>query len=65
MSWFLGMAVVVVLVAVVGVLLAGVVTMGKGGEKGSLRSNNLMRWRIGLQLLAVVLVVALLLSQGL
>ena len=64
MSGFLGAALVVVLVAVVGVLIAGVVTMGKGGTAGSLRSNKLMRWRIGLQLLAVILFVLLLVSQG-
>ncbi len=64
MSGFLGIAVVVALVAVVGVLLAGVVTMGRGGKDGAVRSNKLMRWRIGLQLLAVMLFVLLLLSQG-
>ncbi len=59
MSWLLKAAIVVTLVAVVAVLLAGVLTMGKGGEAGRIRSNKLMRWRIGLQFAAVVLFVLL------
>ncbi len=59
MSWLLKAVIVVTLVAVVAVLLAGVLTMGKGGEAGRIRSNKLMRWRIGLQFAAVVLFVLL------
>ncbi len=36
------------------VLLAGVFNMARGGSKNASRSNMLMRWRIGLQALALV-----------
>ena len=38
-----------VIIGVLGVLFAGVLSMGRGA------SNRLMRWRVGLQALAVVL----------
>ena len=47
---------ILVLVAVVAVLLFGVIAMARGGEAGSKISNKMMRWRVGLQLLAVVLI---------
>ena len=47
------------MLATLGVLLAGVLRMS-GGEEGSRRSNLLMRWRIGLQFLALLLFVILL-----
>ncbi len=47
------------LVAVVGVLIAGVVLMGRGGEANRRWGNRLMRARIGLQLAAVVLLLLL------
>ncbi|MAN63872.1 MAG: hypothetical protein CMI60_18210 [Parvibaculum sp.] len=42
------------LVAVVLVLLAGLWNMMRGGSAG--RSQTLMRWRIGLQFVAIVVV---------
>jgi Hypoxia induced protein conserved region len=49
------------LLAILGVLVYGVVTMGRGGT----RSNRLMRWRIGLQFAALVVILLLFpLPQG-
>jgi hypothetical protein len=46
------------LAAVVFVLVSGVLNLMRGGEPN--RSQQLMRWRVGLQLLAVVIIVAIL-----
>ena len=48
---FLGLA----LFAVLAVLLAGVFSMAKGGEFNRKYGNKLMRWRVGLQGLALLL----------
>jgi hypothetical protein len=53
LPWLIGAAVI----AVVGVLFAGLVTMTRGGEENRRRSNILMRWRVGTQATAVVLIV--------
>ena len=50
---------VIALVGVVGVLFAGVVLMGRGGEANARWGNKLMRARVGLQLVAVVLLLLL------
>lgn len=50
---------VVALIGVVGVLFAGVILMGRGGEANARWSNKLMRARVGLQLAAVVLLLLL------
>lgn len=47
------------MIAVVAVLLTGAVGMTTGADPR--RQNRLMRWRVGLQAVAVVLVVVLLL----
>jgi Hypoxia induced protein conserved region len=44
------------LVAVVGVLFAGLVTMARTGDDNRRRSNILMRWRVGTQATAIVLI---------
>ncbi|MSO80289.1 MAG: twin transmembrane helix small protein [Alphaproteobacteria bacterium] len=49
------------LLAVVGVLAAGVLGMARGGEFNRRHGNRLMRYRVGLQFLAVVLIVVLVL----
>lgn len=55
---------VLAMLAVMGALVWGLVTMGKGGGiEGARRSNRLMQWRIYLQgvalaLFAVVLILA-------
>lgn len=50
---------VAALVGVVGVLLAGVILMGRGGEANARWGNKLMRARVGLQLTAVILLLLL------
>jgi NADH:ubiquinone oxidoreductase subunit 6 (subunit J) len=47
--------------AVVIVLVMGLATMSGGGKgkKGIARSNRLMRWRVGIQLVAVALLAIL------
>jgi len=46
------------LAAVVVVLCAGLVNMLRGGDPD--RSQSLMRWRVGLQFLAIVLILSVL-----
>lgn len=41
------------LIAVVLTLFSGLATMSKGGDFNRRHGNNLMRWRVGLQALAV------------
>ena len=48
--------VIVAVLIVAGVLLFGVGTYGKGGEFNRLHANRIMRWRVGLQGVAVVLI---------
>jgi hypothetical protein len=43
---------------VLGILLFGIGTFAKGGEFNRRNSNKIMRWRIGVQFVAVVLIVA-------
>ena len=50
---------VIALIGVVGVLLTGVILMGRGGEANERWGNKLMRARVGLQLVAVVLLLLL------
>jgi hypothetical protein len=45
---------VIVALCVLGVLVAGVWSMGRPGGGGNL-SQQLMRWRIGLQFVAIVI----------
>lgn len=46
------------LIAVAAVLLLGLWNMMRGGNPG--RSQTLMRWRVGLQFIAIVIVMAIL-----
>ncbi len=50
--------IVAAMLAVVGVLLAGLLGMARGDHSPS-KSNKLMQWRIGLQGLALALIAAL------
>ena len=45
------------LLAVLAVLVVGILSMLKGGEFNRKYGNLLMRWRVGLQALALVLIV--------
>jgi hypothetical protein len=48
----------IALAAVLIVLGMGVFNLARGGENTSRRSNILMRWRVGLQAMAVLILVA-------
>ena len=50
---------VIALIGVVAVLFTGVVLMGRGGEANARWGNKLMRARVGLQLVAVILLLLL------
>ena len=54
----LTIVILVAMLAVVGVLVAGLLGMARGDQAPS-RSNKLMQWRIGLQGLALVLIALL------
>lgn len=45
-----------VMLAVVVVLVRGITLFGKGGVEAAKKSNRMMQWRLGLQFLAVVLI---------
>lgn len=59
MKTFLTVLLVLALIAVAGVLLMGVVGMLRGGDPR--QSNKLMRWRVGLQAIALGIVALLML----
>ncbi len=59
MKTFLTILLVLALVAVAAVLLMGVVGMLRGNDPQ--RSNKLMRWRVGLQAIALGIVALLML----
>ena len=59
MKTFLTILLVLALMAVAGVLLMGVVGMLRGGD--GRQSNKLMRWRVGLQAIALAIVALLML----
>ncbi len=48
--------------AVAGVLLAGLINMMRAGSPNL--SQTLMRWRVGLQFLAIVIIMAALWARG-
>lgn len=54
--------IVIAMAGVVGVLLAGVILMGRGGATNDRWGNRLMRARVGLQLVAVILLMLLFLA---
>jgi hypothetical protein len=50
--------------AVLGILLLGIGTFGKGGDFNRKHANKIMRWRIGAQLFAVVMIVLFVYLRG-
>lgn len=50
--------------AVLGVLIVGVVTFGKGGDFNRRNANKLMRLRLLLQFIAVILIVLFVFLRG-
>ena len=63
MTWQVIMVVIAIL-AVLSVLFWGLITMARGGEINLRRSNMLMRWRVGLQALAIAIIVIMVLFGG-
>ena len=55
---------VVAVGAVAVILLAGIGTFGKGGDFNRKHANRIMRWRIGAQFVAVVLIVLFVWLRG-
>ncbi len=64
MSTFFFIAAIVTMIAVVGTLGAGLVSMARGGDFNAKYGNTLMRWRVGLQGLAVLLFALALMTAG-
>ncbi|WP_341368262.1 twin transmembrane helix small protein [Yoonia sp. BS5-3] len=58
--WFMLLSVAAVLV----ILMAGIGTFGKGGAFNRKYANKIMRWRIGAQLFAVVMIVLFVVLRG-
>ena len=48
--------VVLACLAVLGILVFGIGTFGRGGEFNHKHANRIMRWRIGAQFVAVMLI---------
>lgn len=57
MSTTLSVLIALALLSVLGVLGLGLVSMVRGGQNAAKNANRLMRWRVGLQFLAVLLIV--------
>ncbi len=58
--WLMSLSVLVVL----GVLMWGMGSFGKGGEYNRKNANKIMRWRIGAQLAAVVMILIFVYLRG-
>jgi hypothetical protein len=64
MAGFLTFFIPIAVLATAGVLFAGIFGLMRGGEFNRKYSNVLMRWRIGLQAVAVALVMLVLWLSG-
>lgn len=49
---------------VLGILLFGIGTFGKGGEFNKKHANKIMRWRIGAQAVAIALILLFVFLRG-
>lgn len=58
MSIFLVILALLAMLAVAAVLFAGIFSMIRGGDFNARWSNRLMRWRVMLQAVAIVLLIA-------
>ncbi|WP_333714220.1 twin transmembrane helix small protein [Yoonia sp.] len=58
--WLMTVSVLIVL----GILLWGVGTFGKGGDYNRKHANKIMRWRIGAQFVAVLLILLFVYLRG-
>lgn len=61
---FLNILIVISLLAVLVTLILGFVNMARGGDGASARSNVLMRYRVGIQFAAIMLMVLGFLAKG-
>ena len=64
MSGFFPVLIIIALLATLGVLLFGVITMARGGEFNAKHSNKLMRARVVCQFAAVALIAIFMLFGG-
>lgn len=58
--WAMAIAVLIVL----GILMLGIGSFGKGGEFNRKNANKIMRWRIGAQFVAVILILLFVYLRG-
>ncbi|MDX8354090.1 twin transmembrane helix small protein [Cognatiyoonia sp. IB215182] len=58
--WFMALSVAAVLI----ILMMGIGTFGKGGDFNKKHANKIMRWRIGAQLFAVVMILLFVFLRG-
>jgi len=58
--WVMSLSVLIVL----GILVWGMGSFGKGGDYNRKHANKIMRWRIGAQFVAVVLIVLFVYLRG-
>ena len=58
--WLMSLSVLIVL----GILMWGMGSFGKGGEYNRKHANKIMRWRVGAQFVAVVLIVLFVYLRG-
>lgn len=58
--WLMAVAVL----AVLGILMLGIGSFGKGGEFNRKHANKIMRWRIGAQAVAVALILLFVYLRG-
>ncbi len=58
--WLIAVAVLIVL----GILMLGIGSFGKGGEWNRKYANKIMRWRIGAQFIAVALILLFVYLRG-
>ncbi len=56
--------VVVAVLIVAGILLLGIGSFGKGGDFNKKYANKIMRWRIGAQFIAVLLILLFVYLRG-
>ena len=49
---------------VLGILVLGIGSFGKGGEFNRRNANRIMRWRIGMQFVAVLLILLFVFLRG-
>lgn len=58
--WLMSLSVLIVL----GILMWGIGSFGKGGEYNRKNANKIMRWRVGAQFVAVVMILLFVYLRG-